>query len=47
LVRTDPGNLCVVGTDGRVVSRYLDPDFRTRMEINDILAALKVAKRRH
>jgi peroxiredoxin len=37
----------VVGTDGRIVSRYVDPDFRTRMEINDILMALKVANRRH
>ena len=37
----------VVGTDGRIVSRYVDPDFRTRMEIKDILTALKVAKRRH
>jgi hypothetical protein len=25
----------------------VDPDFRTRMEINDILTALKVANRRH
>ncbi len=37
----------VVGTDGRIVSRYVDPDFRKRMEIKDILAALKVAKCRH
>jgi len=30
----------VVGTDGRIVDRYVDPDFRNRMEIADILAAL-------
>ena len=37
----------VVGIDGRIVSRYVDPDFRTRMEIEEILAALKVAKPQH
>ena len=30
----------VVGTDGRIVDRYVDPDFRNRMEIANILAAL-------
>ena len=30
----------VVGTDGRIVDRYVDPDFRNRREIADILAAL-------
>ena len=34
----------VVRTDGRIVSRYVDPDFRTRMEIDDIIAALKAAQ---
>ncbi len=31
----------VVGTDGTIVTRCVDPDFRRRMEIEDILAALK------
>ena len=31
----------VVGPDGRVAARYVDPDFRRRMEIDDILAALR------
>lgn len=30
----------VVGTDGLILDRYVDPDFRNRMEIADILAAL-------
>lgn len=30
----------VIGTDGRVVSRHIDPDFRRRMEIDDIVDAL-------
>ncbi len=30
----------VVGRDGRVAARYVDPDFRRRMEIDDILAAI-------
>jgi peroxiredoxin len=30
----------VVGTDGRIIDRYVDPDFRNRMQIADILAAL-------
>jgi peroxiredoxin len=35
----------VVGSDGRVVSRFIDPDFRRRMEIEDILSALAEARR--
>ena len=31
----------VVGKDGRIIDRYVDPDFRNRMEIADILAALE------
>ncbi len=31
----------VVGTDGRVLGRHVDAEFRQRMEIDDILAALK------
>jgi peroxiredoxin len=30
----------VIGTDGRVVARHVDPDFRRRMEVADILQAL-------
>jgi peroxiredoxin len=33
----------VVGADGRVVGRRVDPEFRQRMEIADILAALDKA----
>jgi peroxiredoxin len=33
----------VVGRDGRIIDRFVDPDFRRRMEIEDILAALKRA----
>jgi peroxiredoxin len=33
----------VVGTDGRIIARLVDPDFRKRMEIDDIIAALKRA----
>lgn len=33
----------VVATDGCVVARHVDPDFRTRMDINEILAALHKA----
>jgi len=35
----------VVGRDGRILSRYVDPDFRTRMDVEDILAVLKAAAR--
>jgi peroxiredoxin len=30
----------VVGQDGVVRSRFIDPDYRHRMEIDDLLAAL-------
>ena len=33
----------IVGRDGLVKTRYLDPDFRKRMEIDDLIAALKAA----
>jgi peroxiredoxin len=33
----------VVGRDGVVKARFLDPDFRKRMEIDDLIAALKSA----
>jgi len=35
----------VVGTDGVIVARYLDPDYRKRMEIDQLLAALRSARR--
>ena len=31
----------VVGANGRVLARHVDPEFRQRMEVNEILAALK------
>jgi peroxiredoxin len=31
----------VVGADGRVLARHVDPEFRQRMEISEILAALE------
>jgi peroxiredoxin len=33
----------VIGTDGRVVARHVDPDFRRRMEVKEILQALAKA----
>ena len=33
----------VVGRDGLVKARFVDPDFRRRMEIDDLLAALQGA----
>jgi peroxiredoxin len=33
----------VVGRDGLVKARFVDPDFRRRMEIDDLIAALKTA----
>ncbi|WP_295559625.1 peroxiredoxin-like family protein [uncultured Hyphomicrobium sp.] len=30
----------VVGRNGRIAARYVDPDFRRRMEIDDIMAAV-------
>ena len=34
----------VVGRDGLVKARFVDPDFRKRMEIDDLIAALKRAR---
>jgi peroxiredoxin len=34
----------VVGRDGMVKARFIDPDFRRRMAIEDLLAALKDAR---
>ncbi len=34
----------VVGCDGRVIARQVNPDFRKRMEIDDIIAALRSAQ---
>jgi peroxiredoxin len=34
----------VVGTDGIVAARFVEPDYRTRMAIEDLVAALKAAK---
>lgn len=34
----------VVGKNGRVVARHVDPEFRTRMEIDDILTALAASR---
>jgi peroxiredoxin len=34
----------VVGTNGIVTARYLDPDYRTRMSIEDLVGALKQAR---
>ena len=31
----------VVGRDGVIVARHVDPDFRNRMDIEDIIAVLK------
>jgi peroxiredoxin len=31
----------VVGTDGLIRARFVDPDFRKRMAVDDLLAALK------
>ena len=36
----------VVGRDGLVKARFVDPDFRKRMEIDDLIAALKSARAR-
>jgi peroxiredoxin len=33
----------VVGRDGKIKARFIDPDFRNRMEIDDLIAALKTA----
>lgn len=34
----------VVGTDGIITARYLDPDYRQRMELDDLLSAIKQAR---
>ena len=34
----------VIGRDGMVKARFIDPDFRRRMAIEDLLAALKDAR---
>jgi peroxiredoxin len=31
----------VVGTDGRIKARFVDPDYRKRMAIEDLIAALQ------
>ena len=33
----------VVGTDGEVKARFIDPDYRKRMTIEDLLSALRKA----
>lgn len=35
----------VVGSDGRILARYVDPDFRNRMEVEEIIAALGATAR--
>ena len=37
----------VVGADGVVLSRYVDPDFRRRMEIEDLIGALRTDAKHH
>jgi peroxiredoxin len=34
----------VVGADGKVKARFIDPDYRKRMAIEDLLAALRTAR---
>ena len=34
----------VVGMDGRVKKRFVDPDYRRRMAIDDLIAALRSAR---
>jgi len=34
----------VVGTDGEVKARFLDPDYRKRVAVEDLIAALKSAQ---
>jgi peroxiredoxin len=34
----------VVGTDGLIRARFIDPDYRKRMDLDDLLAALKAAR---
>jgi hypothetical protein len=37
----------VVGRDGLVKARFVDPDFRKRMEVDDLIATLKSANQEH
>ena len=34
----------VVGSDGRVMARFVDPDFRRRMSVEELIAALEAAR---
>jgi peroxiredoxin len=34
----------VVGTDGLIKARSIDPDYRKRMDLDELLAALKSAR---
>jgi peroxiredoxin len=34
----------VVGTDGLIKARFVDPDYRKRMDIDEMLAALREAR---
>ncbi len=34
----------IVGTDGRIVARHVDPDYRKRMEVEAVLTALRAAR---
>jgi peroxiredoxin len=34
----------VVGTDAIITARHVDPDYRKRMEVDDLMAALKIAR---
>jgi peroxiredoxin len=34
----------VVGTDGEVKARFLDPDYRKRVAVEDLIEALKSAQ---
>ena len=34
----------VVGRDGRVAARFVDPDFRRRMSVEELIAALRAAR---
>jgi peroxiredoxin len=33
----------VVGTDGEIKARFVDPDYRKRVAVEDLIAALKKA----
>jgi len=36
----------VEGSDGVILARYVDPDYRRRMEVEDLLEALRADARR-